>query len=165
MATLRNIDVQAACERVATECACEGLRRASRAVSKVYESAYAPFGLTATQFAILVAVHLFVRAPLSRMAERLVLDRTSLYRALKPLVRRKCLAIQPGRDRRERVAVLTVTGERLLAQVLPVWEATQRKFAVTLGEKATAALTVQAAASIPAAEGLFPLTSLSSTSE
>ncbi len=84
--------------RVAAECACGALRRAARAVSKVYESALAPLELTATQFSILVAVQLRGPVPLSRLAEALVLDRTTLYRAVKPLSRRRrCLRIAPGR--------------------------------------------------------------------
>jgi len=156
MATLRKDEIHGLCERVAAECSCEGLRRASRAISKLYEAGYAPLDLTATQFAILVAVHLYVRAPLSRLAERLVLDRTSLYRAVKPLVRRKALAIEPGRDRRERVAVLTSSGGRLLAEALPIWKATQGRFSGAFGSARRAALGTRAAAVIPVVQALLP---------
>src|SRR5262245_61750334 len=105
----------------AAECACGGLRRAARAISKVYEAALAPLDLTATQFSILVAVDLAGPFPLSRLAERLVLDRTTLYRAVKPLVRRRCLQILPGRTGRERKAALTEAGRRLVKEALPIW--------------------------------------------
>jgi DNA-binding MarR family transcriptional regulator len=156
MATLTKGEIHRLCERVASECSCEGLRQASRAISKLYEAGYAQLDLTATQFAILVAVHLHVRAPLSRLAERLVLDRTSLYRAVKPLVRRKALVIQPGRDRRERVAVLTPSGQRLLAQALPIWKATQARFGSAVGPAAHLALRSQIAGLIPAVQELPP---------
>src|SRR5262249_59783228 len=112
---------------VAAECACGGLRSAARAISRVYETAFASLGLTATQFSILVAVDLGGPFPLSRLAERLVLDRTTLYRAVKPLVRRRCLRILPGRTARERAAVLTEAGHRLLRDALPIWETIQRR--------------------------------------
>ena len=41
-----------ACAAVVADCACEGLRRAARSVSKVYAGALAGFGLTPTQLAI-----------------------------------------------------------------------------------------------------------------
>lgn len=126
--------------RVAAECAGGGLRRASRAISRFYEAAFAPLDLSATQFSILVAVHLMSPVPLSRLAERLVLDRTSLYRAIRPLVRRRCLRILPGQTGRERTAALTEGGRRLLEAALPIWEKVQGRFVGALGPQAWAAL-------------------------
>jgi DNA-binding MarR family transcriptional regulator len=126
--------------RVAAECAGGGLRRASRAISRFYEAAFAPLDLTATQFSILVAVHLGGPVPLSRLARGLVLDRTSLYRAVKPLVRRRCLRIRPGETRRERTATLTEAGRQLLALALPIWEQAQGRFVGALGPQAWTAL-------------------------
>lgn len=122
-----------ACRLAATACACQGVRRAARAVSRLYEAALAPVGLTATQFAILVAANLRGPVPLSRLAEVLVLDRTSLYRALRPLERRSALRVVPGRDRREKDAVLTAAGRRLLAEALPLWRGAQDRMVRALG--------------------------------
>jgi DNA-binding MarR family transcriptional regulator len=104
-----------------------------RAISRLYEAAFAPLDLTGTQFCNLVAVQLLGPVPLSRLAERLVLDRTSLYRAVKPLVRRRCLRILAGQTRRERTATLTEAGSRLLADALPIWEQVQGRFVGALG--------------------------------
>jgi DNA-binding MarR family transcriptional regulator len=136
----------------AADCACGGLRRAARAVSKVYEAAFAPLDLTATQFSILIASHLGGQFPLSRLAERLVLDRTTLYRAVKPLVRRRCLQILPGRTERERTAALTDAGRRLLSDALPIWETTQGRFVGALGPRAWASLTSGLRQVVPTAQ-------------
>ncbi len=112
------------------------VRSASRAISRLYEALLAPLDLTATQFAILVAVHLYTTVPLSRLAETLVLDRTSLYRAVKPLERRGHLRTAPGRDRREKDVVLTDKGRRLLADALPLWGKAQRRFVEAMGPDA-----------------------------
>ena len=140
--------------RVRTECAGGGLRRASRAISRFYEAALAPLDLTATQFSMLVAVHLAGPIPLSRLAEVLVLDRTSLYRAVKPLVRRRCLRIQPGRTGRERTATLTGVGYCLLADALPIWEKVQGRFVDALGPQGWAALTTGLQQVVPAVQAL-----------
>jgi DNA-binding MarR family transcriptional regulator len=126
--------------RVKLECAGGGLRRASRAISRFYGAAFAPLDLTATQFSLLVAVNLGGPIPLSRLAEVLVLDRTSLYRAVRPLVRRRCVRIVPGRTARERAAELTEAGHRLLHEALPVWKKTQERFVGALGVDAWGAL-------------------------
>lgn len=140
--------------RVAAECAGGGLRRASRAITRFYEAAFAPLELTGTQFSILVAVHLRGRVPLSRLAEGLVLDRTSLYRAVKPLVRRRYLRILPGQTRRERTAALTEAGRRLLADALPIWTQVQGRFVGALGPQAWAALTSGLRQVVPTVQAL-----------
>ena len=84
--------------RVAAECAGGGLRRASRAISRFYEAAFAPLDLTATQFSILVAVQLAGSIPLSRLAEVPGARPHLLDRAVKPLVRRRCLRSPAGPD-------------------------------------------------------------------
>src|SRR5262249_48086223 len=78
--------------------------------------------------------------PLSRLAEVLVLDRTSLYRAVKPLVRRRCLRILPGKTRRERTAELTEQGRQLLGEALPIWRNVQGRLVDALGPQAWGAL-------------------------
>jgi DNA-binding MarR family transcriptional regulator len=140
--------------RVAAECAGGGLRRASRAITRFYETAFAPLDLTGTQFSILVALQLRGRVPLSRLAEGLVLDRTSLYRAVKPLVRRRCLRILPGQTRRERTAALTEAGRRLLADALPIWEQVQGRFVGALGRESWAALTTGLREVVPTLQAL-----------
>jgi DNA-binding MarR family transcriptional regulator len=142
------------CAAAVAECACERLRRAARAVTKFYEGALAGLGLTATQFAILAATRLRGPIPLSRLAEGLTLDRTSLYRAVQPLDRRGYLRILPGRTARERMATLTAKGERLLQEALPIWDTTQRRFVGALGTRTWAALSSGATQVVPAVRAL-----------
>jgi len=137
-------------ELAAETCACDRLRRAARATSRLYEAALAPVGLTATQFAILIAARRAGPIPLSRLAEVLVLDRTSLYRAVRPLARRGCLAVVAGRTRRERLARLTAAGQRLLDRALPRWEETQARVRGAFGPRAWKDLAGALAAVVPA---------------
>ena len=154
MAPSRTDPVSDLSARVAAECAGGGLRRASRAITRFYETAFAPLDLTGTQFSILVALQLRGRVPLSRLAEGLVLDRTSLYRAVKPLVRRRCLRILPGQTRRERTAALTEAGRRLLADALPIWEQVQGRFVGALDRESWAALTTGLREVVPTLQAL-----------
>lgn len=140
MSTLHAARVTTLCAAAVADCACEGLRRAARAISKLYGGALAGLGLTATQLAILVATRLRGSVPLSRLAEGLRLDRTSLYRAVRPLERRGYLRVLPGRTQRERVAMVTAKGERILQEALPIWETTQQRFIDALGARTWAAL-------------------------
>jgi len=144
------------CASVVADCACEGLRRAARAVSKVYARALAGVGLTPTQLAILVATRLHRSLPLSRLAQGLNLDRTSLYRAVRPLERKALLALGPGRTQRERVVTVSARGERALLEALPIWESTQRRFIDALGPRAWTALSSSARQVVAVARALEP---------
>ena len=68
-------------------CACTALRKASRAVGRLYDEMLADSGLTTAQFAILRHLARAESLPLSRLADHLVMDRTSLYRGLTPMLR------------------------------------------------------------------------------
>jgi DNA-binding MarR family transcriptional regulator len=149
MRPLASEQVAARCANVAGDCACEGLRRASRAISRLYERALAPLALTPTQFAILVATRLRGPVPLSRLATGLVLDRTSLYRAIRPLERQGHLRVGVGKTQRERAATVTAKGEHLLQQALPIWDATQRTFVSALGTRTWTALSAAVGQVVP----------------
>jgi DNA-binding MarR family transcriptional regulator len=114
-------------------CACANLRRASRAVSRVYEEHLAAVDLSATQMTVLMVLGRMGPRPLSALAGILAMDRTSLYRALRPLEKRDLVRIRPTADDRAKEVLLTVTGERHLAKAMPHWEAAQEKFVEAFG--------------------------------
>ncbi|WP_145958927.1 MarR family winged helix-turn-helix transcriptional regulator [Sphingobium sp. SCG-1] len=112
-------------------CACTALRKASRAITRVYDDALSEQGMTTTQFAILrnLARGEIV---LSRLAERLVMDRTSLYRTITPVIREGWAEIIPD-GKRSKIAHLTDAGRAALERATPAWEATQSRFVDELG--------------------------------
>jgi len=117
----------------ARDCACFNLRKAARAVTQLYEVALAPSGIRATQFSVLVALALVDGAPLSRVAEGLVMDRTTLTRNLRPLKRRGWVRIEAGEDRRERNLSLTRSGRAALDRALPLWQQAQARVLAHVG--------------------------------
>jgi DNA-binding MarR family transcriptional regulator len=118
----------------ARDCACFNLRKAARAVTQLYEAALAPSGMHATQFSVLVALAVADGAPLSRVAEGLVMDRTTLTRNLRPLARRGWVRIEEGEDRRERNVGLTRSGRVALERALPLWQQAQARLQEQLGD-------------------------------
>ena len=64
---------------------------------------------------------------ISLLAERLVMDRTTLGRDLKPLVAQGLVRISPGEDRRTRRLELTATGQAKRREIIPLWEQAQAK--------------------------------------
>ena len=125
---------------MARSCTCFNLRKAARAVTQLYEAALEPTGLRATQMSVLVALSLAERAPLSRVADALVMDRTTLTRNLRPLQRRGWVRMEPGEDRRERTLSLTDSGRAVLAAAMPLWRQAQARVLAQIGEARWAGL-------------------------
>jgi DNA-binding MarR family transcriptional regulator len=126
---------RARCLAVATECTGFGLRKAARALSRLYDEALAPSGLRGTQFNLLVGLNLAAEVPLLRLADELGLDRTTLTRNLGPLERDGLVESVAGSDQRVRLLRLTDEGRRALGRAMPLWEAAQRKVVGALGKR------------------------------
>lgn len=121
--------------RVPATCMGMHIRRASRIVTQVYDSALRPTGLVVNQFTLLAAIHLIESAPITRLAQELFTDQTTLTRNLKLLEKRGLVAIAPGDDRRVKLVSLTVEGQSILAQALPLWEQAQAKVKEHFGQQ------------------------------
>ncbi len=91
-------------------------------------------GLSATQFAILRALERRGTSNLRPLADDLVMERTSLYRAIAPLERDGLVATEADpSDARARRASLTAAGHERIAAALPYWQAAQRAFIERFG--------------------------------
>ena len=121
--------------RVAWHCTCFNVRRASRAVTQFYDDIMAPSGIKATQFTMLGAVALMGPASVTRLAEHLALDRTTLTRNLKVLAEQGYVDISAGADRRERVVRLTGEGQSAIERATPVWHEAQAALTARFGEE------------------------------
>lgn len=120
---------------VANTCTCFNLRKATRVLTQVFDEQMKPSGLLITQFTILVAIARVGSGTINDLADRLVMDRTTLTRNLKPLEREGLITIQPGEDRRLRIISLTLKGHNALATALPLWEQAQASVIDGLGEQ------------------------------
>lgn len=120
-------------EEVARSCACKHLREASRAVTQLYDQALRPSGLRITQFTILVGIRLSEPVALTDLAERLVIDRTTLSRNLRLLEEHELATSESGDDARIRKVVTTERGRRMLEEAHPLWQSAQTRVEEVLG--------------------------------
>jgi DNA-binding MarR family transcriptional regulator len=140
----RQPDALALAEVEAT-CLCLGVRKMARALTHRYETFLQPGGLRITQFNLLVAIELAQNAPLTRLAEVLVMDRTTLARNLKLLESQNLVIVKAStEDRRVRVIALTEQGRHILHDALPRWRQAQTHMASLLGQEQSQALLAHA---------------------
>jgi DNA-binding MarR family transcriptional regulator len=106
-------------------CLCLHVQRAARALARRFDDALRPLGLTNGQFSLMMALNRPTPESIGAVAQLLAMDRTTLTAALKPLERRRlvCVNTDPD-DRRSRLIALTPKGQALLAEAVPIWQAT-----------------------------------------
>jgi DNA-binding MarR family transcriptional regulator len=114
-------------------CACGRLRRATRALTQLYDDAMAPAGLRVTQFSLLRTLARDGALRISDMAARQLLDRTALSRNLDPLVELGFVEVLKGHDARTREAALTRDGAAALKRAEPYWGRAQKVVGERLG--------------------------------
>jgi DNA-binding MarR family transcriptional regulator len=117
------------------------LRKATRRVSQLYDSALEPCGLRTTQRAILSHIARTGTPLLGELAEALVMDRGALTHNLQPLERDGLveISIDPD-DRRNRLVALTSAGRAKLAESEPLWKCAQDGFEAAFGVAKSASL-------------------------
>jgi DNA-binding MarR family transcriptional regulator len=115
-------------------CACANLRRAARAVTRLYDRELRKIGLEPTQYSLLMALNIKGETTQGELGTLLALDSTTLTRMLGLLIKRGWIAARQGEDRRQRLLQLTGSGQQKLEQAQPYWERAQEQLKLRLGE-------------------------------
>jgi DNA-binding MarR family transcriptional regulator len=116
-------------------CMCASFRRASRALTHLYDAALRPVGLRATQFTILQALSRAGEVSQGQLGQILVMDSTTLTRTLRIMARQKWIAERRGEDRRERWLRLDKAGRDQFRRALPAWEKAQAQLRHEVGDQ------------------------------
>ena len=114
-------------------CACGRLRRATRALTQLYDDTMASAGLRVTQFSLLRTLARDGALRISDLAARQLLDRTALSRNLDPLVEHGFVEVLKGHDARTREVALTRAGSCVLKRAEPRWAQAQKLVVERLG--------------------------------
>ena len=116
-------------------CTCLAIRQAARRVSQFYDQHLAACGLRTTQYSILSKLKEEGRSmTINRLAEVIVMDRTTLGRNILPLQRDGLIAATQGTvDRRSKELYLTGVGLRRLSEARTYWAQAQAGFDAAFG--------------------------------
>lgn len=138
------VSVPAAASPRPSGCTCARLRRLTRRVTAIYDRELAPAGLRVTQYALLSVLQREggpPGMPVSRLAERMDMDRTTLTRNLQPLLKQRWVALRSdAQDRRVRLAAITPDGLGALEAARPLWQRAQCEVERILGPDTVAVL-------------------------
>jgi len=117
-------------------CYCFTIRKASRQISRLYDSHLESAGIRITQFLTLAALNEAGGASVNALAERLDIERTAMGKMVGFLERDGFVTIKPSlTDGRSRLVELTREGRRLHDKAAPLWREAQRTFEELNGAK------------------------------
>lgn len=113
-------------------CLMANARMAARAVTRRYDAALRPYGITAAQFSLLGKVGGQEALTVSALAEANAMDRTSLTRNLDLLERMGLISSAQAPKGNGRLCTLTPKGRALIAELIPIWRQGQAEMRALL---------------------------------
>jgi DNA-binding MarR family transcriptional regulator len=117
------------------ECNCFALRQAARFVTQIYERHLSQAGLTAAQYTIMAKLSRKPQLTMVDLAESMVMERTTLVRALKPLQRDGLIVSEASEhDGRTYLFSLSDAGRHLFEQAAAAWREAQDEFEAKFGK-------------------------------
>jgi len=122
------------------DCNCQALRQAARRVTQAYDTHLAAVGLKTTQYSILAKLNRLGPLSINELAKLMVMDRTTLGRAVRPLERDRLLTIGGDDDGRKRSLQLTAAGQARLKAATAKWREAQKQFELAYGVPDSASL-------------------------
>ncbi|MDB5818183.1 MAG: transcriptional regulator [Rhizobacter sp.] len=108
-------------------------RKKARYLSRFYDGKLAPCGLSISQFSILSLLRAHGSLKLAKLAELLVMERTSLVRALKPLQTSGWVVTERPVGERSFELRLLPAGLQKVGEAAPLWFEAQAAFEAQVG--------------------------------
>lgn len=123
-------------------CLCMNLRAAAQSLTRTYDAALAPAGVTANQFSLMNHIRTGDAPNIQALATASGLDRSTLGRNLRVLEREGLISMAIGSDARSREIALTPEGRRTIRRAAPLWSDVQETLSARLGNTRRAELRV-----------------------
>ncbi len=115
-----------------TECHCLKMRRSAENVIRFYDNILAPSGVTVRQYSLLSAISKHNGCSVRILSDVTLLDRSTLARSLKPLVRSGYIKDKKEAGTRDSALELTEKGTFVCRHAASLWEEAQHQFEAKL---------------------------------
>ena len=145
MGRFAEVDPSSASQIAATSAACcmaLRARRMSRIITRIYDEALRPIGLTASQFTLLTQVAQQNGVTAAEIGFDLDIEKSTLSRNLKRLVSLKMIDMDPPAGRRGRGLHLTPKGQAVIKDAYPIWLTAQARAVGVLGPQSRGTLDI-----------------------
>jgi len=120
-------------------CLCATVRRAGRLLTRRYEEALRPAGMTTSQFELMMTLRFAGASNQSRLAKLMETDQTTLSRNLKLLLQERWIETEKDeRDARRRSYRVTPLGLAVLGEAQRCWQHAHEQMERSLGAPVSA---------------------------
>jgi DNA-binding MarR family transcriptional regulator len=126
-------DVSEIAESTSAACISTRVRQLSRIITRVYDDAMRPLGITASQFTLLTQLAQQDGITAVEIGHTLDIEKSTLSRNLKRLLALGHITMDPPAGRRGRGLHLTPKGQSVIQQGFPVWREAQSRTIRVLG--------------------------------
>lgn len=109
------------------QCIFTAVRKANRVLFRHYQDALSETGVSIVQLSILRALERHGPLSLSRLADDLAMERTSLYRTIEPLIEGGGVQVESAPTGKSKIAKLTAEGQGTIERVMPFWAKAQER--------------------------------------
>ena len=127
-------------ESTTAACISTRVRQLSRIITRVYDDALRPLGITASQFTLLTQLAQQDGITAVEIGHSLDIEKSTLSRNLKRLLALGLITMDPPAGRRGRGLHLTPKGELSIQKGFPVWKDAQTRTIRVMGPESRATL-------------------------
>ncbi|MGI6204439.1 MAG: MarR family winged helix-turn-helix transcriptional regulator [Anaerovoracaceae bacterium] len=120
-----------------SECYCTNSRRAAGALTEFYDKELKPADVTTPQYCMLINLRRLGSANITRWAEAVGIERSTMVRNVRPLEARGLIEQTEGRGK---TYTLSDKGNETVDKALILWEGAQKKIESYLGKEDADAL-------------------------
>ncbi len=117
----------------AATCLATRVRQLSRIITRVYDDAMRPLGITASQYTLLAQLASRDGITAVEIGHELDIEKSTLSRNLKRLLALGHIIMDPPAGRRGRGLHLTPKGQAVLKDAYPIWQAAQSRAIGVMG--------------------------------
>lgn len=135
-----DIEIGEIAEATAATCIATRVRQLSRIVTRIYDDALRPLGITASQFTLLTQLANQDGITAVEIGTELDIEKSTLSRNLKRLLALGHLTMDPPAGRRGRGLHLTPKGREVILKAYPVWREAQTRSIRIMGPESRATL-------------------------
>ncbi len=120
-------------ETTAGACLATRVRQLSRIITRVYDDAMRPLGITASQYTLLAQLAARDSITAVEIGHQLDIEKSTLSRNLKRLLALGHIIMDPPAGRRGRGLHLTPKGQAILKDAFPIWQDAQTRAVSAMG--------------------------------
>ncbi len=127
-------------ETTSATCLATRVRQLSRIITRLYDDAMRPLGITASQYTLLAQLASRDGITAVEIGHTLDIEKSTLSRNLKRLLALGHIVMDPPAGRRGRGLHLTPKGQGILRDAYPIWQAAQGRTVGVMGADSRATL-------------------------